>query len=82
MDGMPGAVEVYLKAGDAIVFVDACCHGSAKRVNPNERRIAVYRYGSTWNRTRFGYEPSEELLGRLNPFARGVVSTGTRLVPS
>ena len=81
MDGFAGAVEVHLKAGDAIVFVDSCCHGSAKRVNPDKRRIAVFRYGSTWNRTRFGYEPSEELLARLNPFARSIVSTGQRLVP-
>jgi hypothetical protein len=82
VEGTPGAVEVHLKAGDAIVFVDATCHGSATRVNPGERRIAVYRYGSAWNRTRWGYEPSEELLNRLNPFARSVVSTGKRFVPT
>jgi ectoine hydroxylase-related dioxygenase (phytanoyl-CoA dioxygenase family) len=81
LDGIPGAVEVHLKAGDAIVFVDALCHGSAKRVNPGVRRIAVYRYGSAWNRTRFGYEPSPELLARLNPFARSIVSTGRKFVP-
>jgi hypothetical protein len=70
-----GAIEVYMQAGDALVFVDACCHGSARRVNPGERRIAVYRYGSAWNRTRFGYEPSAALLERLNPFAREVIQT-------
>jgi hypothetical protein len=75
-DGVPGAVEVHMAAGDALVFVDACCHGSARRSNPGERRIGVYRYGSPWNRTRWGYEPSKALLGRLNPFARSVVSTG------
>ena len=82
MEGIAGAVEVHLKAGDVIVFVDACCHGSAKRINPNERRIAVFRYGSSWNRTRFGYEPSKELLDRLNPFARSIVSTGVRRAPA
>ena len=70
VDGVPGAVEVHMKAGDAIVFVDATCHGSAKRINPGERRIAVYRYGSSWNRTRWGYHASPELLARANPFAR------------
>jgi len=57
------------------VFVDATCHGSAKRVNPGERRIAVYRYGSSWNRTRWGYHASPELLERLKdkPFARKLV---------
>ena len=73
VDGVSGAVEVHLKAGDAIVFVDATCHGSARRVNAGERRIAVYRYGSAWNRTRWGYHASPELLGRLNPFARKLV---------
>lgn len=73
VDGIEGATEVYMKAGDALIFVDACCHGSARRENVGERRISVYRYGSSWNRTRWGYEPSADLLGRLNPFARGLV---------
>lgn len=73
VDGIPGAVEAHLKAGDALVFVDATCHGSAKRINEGERRIAVYRYGSSWNRTRWGYHASPEILARLNPFARRLV---------
>ncbi len=75
VDGVAGAQEVHMKAGDAIVFVDATCHGSAKRVNPGERRISVYRYGSSWNRTRWGYHTSPELLERLKdkPFARKLV---------
>lgn len=81
-DDVEGAMEVYMEAGDALVFVDACCHGSARRVNAGERRISVYRYGSAWNRTRWGYEPSEALLERLNPFARQAVQTQThRLLP-
>ena len=73
VDGVPGAVEVHMKAGDAIVFVDATSHGSAKRVNPGERKIAVYRYGSSWNRTRWGYHASPEVLARVNPFARKLI---------
>jgi hypothetical protein len=73
VDGVAGAIEVHMKAGDAIVFSDATCHGSAKRVNAGERRITVYRYGSSWNRTRWGYHASPELLQRLNPFARKLV---------
>jgi hypothetical protein len=80
VEGVAGAVEVHMAAGDALVFVDACCHGSARRSNPGERRISVYRYGSAWNRTRWGYEPSPGLLSRLNPFARSLVSTGSDLV--
>ncbi len=73
VDGVPGAVEVHMKAGDSIVFVDATCHGSAKRINPGERKISVYRYGSSWNRTRWGYHASPELMARTNPFARKLV---------
>ena len=73
VDGVAGAQEVHMKAGDAIVFVDATCHGSAKRVNPGERRISVYRYGSSWNRTRWGYHASPELLARANPFAKKLI---------
>ncbi|MBS0663901.1 MAG: phytanoyl-CoA dioxygenase family protein [Verrucomicrobia bacterium] len=73
VDGVAGAQEVHMKAGDAIVFVDATCHGSAKRVNAGERRICVYRYGSSWNRTRWGYHASPELLARVSPFARKLV---------
>jgi len=73
VDGVAGAQEVHMKAGDAIVFVDATCHGSAKRINPGERRISVYRYGSSWNRTRWGYHASPEILGRVSPYARKLI---------
>lgn len=80
VEGTEGAVEVHMRAGDALVFVDACCHGSARRGNEGERRICVYRYGSSWNRTRWGYEPSQALLDRLNPFARQLVQIRTHAV--
>jgi hypothetical protein len=73
VDDVEGAIEIHMKAGDAILFVDSVCHGSAKRVNPGERRTSVYRYGSAWNRTRFGHQPSPEALARLNPVARKLV---------
>jgi hypothetical protein len=45
MEGIEGAIECHLKSGDALMFVDAIMHGSAERVNPDQRRMAVYRYG-------------------------------------
>lgn len=72
-DGMEGAVEVHLNAGDALLFVDAVCHGSAKRVNPGERRIIVYRYGPSWGFFRHPYRPSGPLLSRLTERRRQVV---------
>jgi len=72
VEGTPGAIEVHLKAGDCIVFVDATCHGSAKRVNQSERRISVFRFGASWGNSRWGYRASPELLARLNPLARKI----------
>lgn len=72
-EDVEGAIEVHMQAGDMLLFVDALCHGSARRSNPGERRISVYRYGSAWNRPRFGHQPSPEMLARANPFARKLI---------
>jgi hypothetical protein len=73
MDGVEGAIEVYMQAGDVLLFVDHICHGSASRKNPGIRRIAVYRYGPSWGNFRFGYVPSPGLLNRLTPARRQIV---------
>lgn len=76
-----GAVEVNLKAGDALLFVDALMHGATERVNPGERRVVIYRYGPAWGRTRHGFEYSEELLARLTPARRKVLQPDQRRLP-
>ena len=73
VDGIEGAIEVYMQAGDVLLFVDWVSHGSAKRVNPGARRIVLYRYGPSWGNFRYGYEPSLELLERLTPERRQIV---------
>lgn len=73
VDGITGAIEVQLDAGDAILFVDAIMHGSAERKNAGQRRIAVYRYGPSWGFFRHPYRPSDDLLGRLTPAQRQIV---------
>jgi hypothetical protein len=73
LDQLEGAIEVRLNAGDAILFVDAISHGSAARVNPGERRIAVYRYGPSWGNFRHPYAASPEFLERLTPERRKIV---------
>ena len=72
-DECEGAIEVHLRAGDALLFTDTVCHGSARRTNPGERRIVVYRYGPSWAFFRHGYRPSHELLARLTPERRQIV---------
>lgn len=73
VEGIEGAVEVHMKAGDALVFVDGLSHGSARRANPGERRILVFRYGVSWGNFRYGYAPSPQLLARLTPQRRKIV---------
>ena len=73
MDGVVGAIECHLQKGDALLFVDAIAHGSARRTNPGERRVCVYRYGPSWGYFRLPYRPSPELLERLTPRRRSLV---------
>jgi ectoine hydroxylase-related dioxygenase (phytanoyl-CoA dioxygenase family) len=71
MDTLEGAVPVYLKAGDALLFVDGIMHGGSSRTNATgERRVTIFRYGAKWGATRYGYEYSEALLNRLTPERR------------
>ena len=70
---MTGAKEVYLKQGDALLFVDSLFHGSAKRANKGERRVVIYRYGPSWGFFRHPYRPSKQLLKNLNKFQRQIV---------
>ena len=72
-EAMTASKEIYLKAGDGLIFVDSLCHGSANRLNIGERRIVVYRYGPSWGFFRYPYRPSMNLLKNLNSFQRKIV---------
>ena len=65
--------EIYLKAGDVVMFTDAITHGSAERTNPGYRRSIVYRYSPRYVRERFDYPHSAELLARLTPAQRKII---------
>jgi hypothetical protein len=73
MDDLPWAEPVYAKAGDALLFVDACLHGGSSRTNDGERRVVILRYGPPWARSRFGYTLSSGLLDRLTPARRSIM---------
>lgn len=74
MDTLEGAVPVYLKKGDAVLFVDGLMHGGSTRTDEHgERRVTIYRYGPPWGATRFGFEYSEPLLARLTPERRRIL---------
>ena len=68
-----GSIEVNMKAGDALMFVDALSHGATKRINPGDRRVVIYRYGPTWGQTRYGFRYSQELLERVTPAQRRIL---------
>lgn len=69
-----GSIEVHLKAGDALLFVDAISHGATLRTNPGERRVVIYRYGPAWGSTRHGFKYSKELLDRITPAQRQILN--------
>ncbi len=71
--GIEGAEAVHMQAGDALLFVDAICHGALAKQSDGQRRIVVYRYGPSWGNFRHGYQPSPELLERLTPQRREIV---------
>lgn len=68
-----GMQEMYLNAGDVLFFTDTVTHGSAERTNSGYRRVAIYRYSPKFIRTRFNYEWSEGLLGRLSDQQRNII---------
>ena len=73
LEEVAAAVEVPLQAGDAVFFVDCMAHGSARRLNPGQRRILIIRYGPHWGQDRYGYQPSPELVARLTLERRKIV---------
>lgn len=82
MDHLPGAIPVYMKKGDALLFVDGLMHGGSSRTNTEgERRVTIYRYGVKWGTTRYGYEYSQALLDRLTPERRKILQPVAPLRP-
>jgi hypothetical protein len=73
LDEVPGAIEVPLKAGDALLFVDCSAHGAARRTNSGQRRMLIIRYGPHWAQDRYGYVPSDKLISRLTPARRKII---------
>ena len=70
---LEGAIEVHMRTGDALLFQDFLCHGSAERTNPGQRRMVVFRYLASVFAHRWGYVPSNGLLARLTPAQRKIV---------
>ena len=70
-----GAIQVRLKAGEALMFTDALLHGGCSRTNAGERRILIYRYSPHSMQPRYNYVPSAELLARLTPAQKAIIQS-------
>ena len=81
MDNLEGAVEVYMKKGDALLFVDGITHGGSSRTSEGQRRCVIFRYGVSWAATRYGFEYSPALLDRLTPQRRKILEPVPKLRP-
>jgi ectoine hydroxylase-related dioxygenase (phytanoyl-CoA dioxygenase family) len=76
-------VELFVEAGDVLMFTDTITHGSAQRTNDGYRRMVLYRYSPQWIRSRFNYQPSPELWARLTKEQREIIQPITpRLKPA
>jgi hypothetical protein len=73
LEEIQGLVEMQLRKGDALLFVDGLTHGASPRTNPGERRAVILRYGPSWGATAHGYLYSQELLERLTPERRAIL---------
>lgn len=68
-----GMEELYLEAGDVLMFTDAITHGSAARTNEGYRRTTLVRYSPRFLRSRFHYVPSRELWENLDEEQRNII---------
>jgi len=66
-------IELYLKAGDSLVFTDGVAHGSSERVNPGTRKIMLFRYCPAYISTRWNYIHSNEFINGLTPERRQII---------
>lgn len=75
--------EVYLRKGDALMFTDGICHGSAARTNPGQRRVVIFRYSPHILMPRYNYVASEALVSRLTPARKEIlVAVPPRMAPN
>lgn len=79
---LEGAMEVLLKAGDALLLNDYACHASTRRRNSGERRMIIFRYVPEIYAHRWGYVPSAELLARMSDSQRAIVQPNAPGVPA
>ena len=71
MDGVPGAVELGVEAGDALLLAEACVHGSCMRTRPGCRRTLLIRYAPS---AAGAWQAPAGMWRRLSPEARALIA--------
>jgi ectoine hydroxylase-related dioxygenase (phytanoyl-CoA dioxygenase family) len=73
---LPGAVELHVRAGSALVFSEALLHAGSPNGSDRIRRLAIYNYGPSFVSHWEGYEPSPALVERTSGPLRQLLGGG------
>jgi len=69
-EGVPGALQLTLRAGDAVIFHNALWHCVPRNTSDVRRKNLWYVYAPIWFRTGDRTQNSPELLDRCGPVRR------------
>ena len=67
---MPGAVQLQLRAGDAMLFHNALWHSVSRNTSNVRRKNLFYVYSPIWMRLGDRVSSSPELIARADPVRR------------
>ena len=70
---IPEAIQLRVRAGDAVVFPHALWHGFVANKSKNSRKTLVYCYVHQCLRAFDYYDVSDELMGRCTPRQRRLI---------
>ena len=79
-EGCPGAVQITLKRGDAVVFHNALFHAVSRNTSDVYRRNLYYVYGPWWARLSDRNDVSPEAVAICSPVQKQLI--GATLEPS
>ena len=74
MDGVPGSVELTVEAGDALLLVESCVHGSFVRTLPGCRKTILMRYGPNNDQGTGGWKAPTKVFDRLSPAQHALIN--------
>jgi ectoine hydroxylase-related dioxygenase (phytanoyl-CoA dioxygenase family) len=73
---IPGAIELHVRAGSALLFSEALLHAGSPNRSGRIRRLAIYNYGPAFVEHWEGYRPSAQLVARTRGELRELLGAG------